>query len=84
MREFKLLKNIRVYDVGGLEFEATSGADIEDAVEDAIKYLAMNNREGFYTLKFNNVKLQVNAFSIVHRVLEEYFDAVNNTQGANI
>ena len=84
MRECKSLKNIKVYDIGGLEFEATSSASIEDAIADAIAYLAMNNREGFYVLKICDVELLVNASSIVHRVVEEYYDVMNNAQGASI
>ena len=52
MSKGKMLKNIIVYNEDELYFEAVPGARIENAVEDSIKYLVMNNREGFYDLEF--------------------------------
>lgn len=84
MSKGKILKNIIVYNEDELYFEAVPGARIENAVEDSIKYLVMNNREGFYDLDFNGINLKVNAFSITHRVVREYFDAMNNTKISSI
>lgn len=84
MSKGKMLKNIIVYNEDELYFEAVPGARIENAVEDSIKYLVMNNREGFYDLGFNGINLKVNAFSITHRVVREYFDAMNNTKISSI
>ena len=84
MSKGKMLKNIIVYNEDELYFEAVPGARIENAVEDSIKYLVMNNREGFYDLYFNGINLKVNALSLTHRVIKEYFNAMQEIRNNNI